>query len=72
MIKFILHKKIRQKEPSRHNRCLTIVLAGSFFMAGLLEGGFATTFAEAAYNIDVPYQLAGPYFLDASTDAPEC
>jgi len=47
------------------------VLLGSFFVVCLFDGSFAIKHADAAYTIDVPYQMAVPDFLEAITEATE-
>lgn len=71
MTKCPFNTKIKRKERLCKKHSLMFVLVSSFFMACLFDGGFAINHAQAAYTIDVPYQMAVPDFLEAITDATE-
>ena len=71
MTKIFPTNKFEKKEPLRGKHFVLFVFLGSFFIACLLSGVFAIKHAEAAFTIDVPYQMAVPDFLEAITEATE-
>ena len=63
--------KIKQKEQLSCKHSFMSALLGSFFVVCMLDGCFAIRHADAAFTIDVPYQMAVPDFLEAITEATE-